>query len=136
VKISATLIVRDEASTLEACLKSIRPYVDEIVIVDTGSNDDTPKIAQAFADRFEIFLGANDAENRIEDFALARNRALQLASCEWLFWADGDDIVLGAEHLRDIAKRAKADNVQVLLPYECALPCGSVRRLERDRASD
>ncbi|RYG22402.1 MAG: glycosyltransferase family 2 protein, partial [Burkholderiales bacterium] len=45
--IAAVLIVRDEARCIERCLKSIRPHVDRIVVLDTGSVDGTPALAAA-----------------------------------------------------------------------------------------
>ena len=118
-QISACLIVRDEARNLVKCLESIKPHVDELVIVDTGSSDATQEIAKKYADKFEVFLGANDPETGlIEDFALARNRALGLATGEWFIWLDGDDILKGGEHLRRIVNEATEDNEIVLLPYE------------------
>ena len=47
-RISLCMIVRDNARTLPACLESIRPWVDEMVIVDTGSVDETPRIVESF----------------------------------------------------------------------------------------
>jgi len=118
-QISACLIVRDEARNLEACLKSVKPHVDELVIVDTGSTDQSQEIAKRYADKFEVFLGCNDPETGlIEDFALARNKALSLASGEWFFWLDGDDVLKGGEHLRRLANEATEDNELILLPYE------------------
>ena len=46
------MLVRDDESTLRACLESIRPHVDELCIVDTGSGDGSPQIARDFADRW------------------------------------------------------------------------------------
>lgn len=120
--ISAALIVRDEASTLDACLASLRPHVDEIVVVDTGSIDGTPEIARKYADKFEVFLGCNESESGlIEDFSLARNRSFAIASNDVIFWCDGDDLVQGAGNLRKLATEAAARGLaQVLLPYEYA----------------
>lgn len=120
VKVSAGLIIRDEASTLEACLQSIRPHVDEIIIVDTGSVDSSMEIARRYADKVELFLDCNDEEGRIADFALARQRSMDLCSHPWFFWVDGDDIVQGAEHLRSLAEQAEktSDNFHWLFPYE------------------
>jgi glycosyltransferase involved in cell wall biosynthesis/tetratricopeptide (TPR) repeat protein len=120
VKISACLIVRDSAATLDTCLASIRAYVEEIVIVDTGSVDDTPAIARKYADKFEVFLDCNDAESGlIEDFSLARNRSFALATNDVVFWCDSDDVVQGADQLpRLAAELVKHENGQVLFPYE------------------
>lgn len=118
-KISACLIVRDEQSTIEACLASIRPYVDEICVVDTGSTDDTPAIARRFADKFEVFLDCNDVEGRIEDFSLARNRSFAIATNDVVLWLDGDDVLQGAENLPKLAEEiSKHENGQIVLPYE------------------
>lgn len=125
--ISVCLIVRDEESTLRACLASLRPWVDEIVVVDTGSVDGTPAIAREFADKFEVFLDCNNAESGlIDDFSLARNRSFALATHDVVMWIDGDDVVEGGEHLHDLADKLVADakassgNAQLLLPYAYA----------------
>lgn len=119
-KISACLIVRDEAATLADCLQSIRPHVDEVVVVDTGSVDGSLEIARRYADVVDVFLDCNDPETgKIEDFAAARNRSFELASHEWVFWADGDDIVEGGENLRKLAESAQdRDFANFLFPYE------------------
>jgi glycosyltransferase involved in cell wall biosynthesis len=134
-KISAELIIRDDAATLEACLKSIRPHVDEMVIVDTGSTDASPEIARKYADKFEVYLGANDpTTGLIDDFAAARNHAHSLATCEWTFWADGDDVVQGAENLRAMTERSE-DMVCYITPYaydfDAAGRCTTLHHRER-----
>lgn len=120
-KISAALIVRDEAETLPRLLKQLRPHVDELVVCDTGSTDGTPAIARKYADRFSVCLDFNNPDTGlIEDFAGARNRAMEMCSGEWLFWCDGDDEIRGAEHLRALAEQSREDNVRIFLPYEYA----------------
>jgi glycosyltransferase involved in cell wall biosynthesis len=122
LKLSCTMIVRDEAATLRACLESIRPHVDEFVIVDTGSKDDSPSIARSLADKFEVWTGCNDAEGRIRDFSAARNRALELATGDALCWFDGDDVVRGGENLRKLVSEAHTQTAGQpfawLAPYE------------------
>lgn len=82
--LSAALIVRDESEFLADCLASIRPVVDEIVVVDTGSLDDTPAIARASgaAVHHRPWSGS---------FAEARNAALDAASGEWILYIDADE---------------------------------------------
>lgn len=121
--VSVCLIVRNEARQLEACLKSIRPYVSEICIVDTGSSDSTPEIARSYADKFETYTGCNDPiTGLIESFSDARNRSLDLASNEWVLWVDGDDEVRDLSRLAEIVEsRLQSYDgraIQVMLPYE------------------
>ena len=54
-KLSLVMIVRDSAQTLPACLESIRPWVDEMIIVDTGSVDETPRIVESFGGKLFHF---------------------------------------------------------------------------------
>jgi 2-polyprenyl-3-methyl-5-hydroxy-6-metoxy-1,4-benzoquinol methylase/glycosyltransferase involved in cell wall biosynthesis len=101
-KVSVCFIVRDDEGTglLEECFQSIRPYVEEIVVVDTGSTDGTPEIAKKYADVFEVFTDCNDpVTGEIADFSKARNRSFDLATKPWVMWMDSDDILAGGEHL-------------------------------------
>jgi len=85
-RLSLCMIVRDSARTLAACLESIRPWVDEMVIVDTGSVDETPQIVEAYGGRLFRFSWC-------DDFSAARNESLRHARGEWLFWMDSDDTI-------------------------------------------
>lgn len=84
--IAATLIVRDEARCIARCLASVRPWVDRMVVVDTGSADGTPEIARA----------AGAEVHHLEwpgDFSIARNHALALADADWHLVLDADETV-------------------------------------------
>jgi tetratricopeptide (TPR) repeat protein len=82
--LSAALIVRDEERHLADCLESVRPIVDEIVVVDTGSRDRTREIARAFGARlYEIAWE--------DDFAAARNAALERCRGRWILYIDADE---------------------------------------------
>lgn len=113
--LSLCMIVRDEEPRLASCLQSIAPYVDEIVVVDTGSTDRTREVARD--------CGARVFEMPWPDsFAAARNQSLALARGEWLFWMDADDVIApecGPE-LRELAQsrpqRDAAFQVQVRIP--------------------
>ncbi|MFO0171455.1 MAG: glycosyltransferase, partial [Aphanizomenon sp.] len=48
MKISLCMIVKNEETTLPKCLGSVKNFVDEIVVLDTGSTDKTPEIARQF----------------------------------------------------------------------------------------
>jgi tetratricopeptide (TPR) repeat protein len=78
------MIVRDEEANLPACLSSVADLVDEIVIVDTGSTDGTRAVAQSFGARVFDFPWR-------DDFAAARNEAIEHARGDWIFWLDADD---------------------------------------------
>jgi len=120
MKLSCAMIVRDCEDTLQACLESVRPYVDELVIVDTGSTDATTDIGRKYADRWELFLDCNNSDGIIDDFSLARNRSFDLATGDWVMWIDSDDILQGGEHIRGILEQPTEDNVAVMAPYDYA----------------
>jgi tetratricopeptide (TPR) repeat protein len=82
--ISACLIVRDEEARLADCLASIRNWVDEIIVVDTGSADRTLEIARQFDVRvFELPWR--------DDFSAARNYSIDQATGDWIFIIDADE---------------------------------------------
>lgn len=121
MKLSACLIIRNEAANLERCLQSIRLHVDEICVLDTGSDDGSDEIAQRFADKFERWTGCNDDQGRIQDFSAARNRNLAQATGDAVLWLDGDDELVGGEHLRKVASeapRGPSGAFTVLAAYE------------------
>jgi tetratricopeptide (TPR) repeat protein len=88
VSLSAAVIVQDDADWLDACLGSVRPLVDEIVVVDCGSRDPSVDIARAH--------GAHVVhESWTGDFAAVRNRALDAVTCDWIISIDADEQVIG-----------------------------------------
>jgi glycosyltransferase involved in cell wall biosynthesis len=82
--VSCCMIVKNEEVFLEKCLESVKDYVDEIIIVDTGSTDQTVEIANRYTDKvyFHPWEGS---------FSKARNQALSYATCDWIFQIDGDE---------------------------------------------
>lgn len=80
------MIVRDNENTIRAALESIKPWVDEMIVVDTGSTDRTPQICRELGARVEQFVWC-------DDFAAARNESLNYARGEWIFWMDSDDTI-------------------------------------------
>jgi tetratricopeptide (TPR) repeat protein len=82
--VSLCMIVRDEAECLARCLESVQGAVDEVVVVDTGSRDDTVAIAR----RYGALVREVPWQN---DFAAARNESLKLATCEWILCLDADE---------------------------------------------
>ncbi len=78
------MIVKNEARCLARCLRSVRAVVDEIIVADTGSTDDTVKIAGDFGAKVVRF-------DWINDFAAARNSALAQATGHWILVLDADE---------------------------------------------
>lgn len=89
--ISLCMIVKNESHTLEQCLASAKPHVDEIVVVDTGSDDETVEVARRWGARVYFF-------EWVHDFAAARNESLKHARGDWVLQLDADERlnVLGA----------------------------------------
>ncbi len=84
------VIARNEAATITRLLDSVRPFVDEMLVMDTGSTDDTVALAQAAGARIAHFPW-------IDDFAAARNAALDAASADWHVVLDADEWLIGAD---------------------------------------
>jgi tetratricopeptide (TPR) repeat protein len=87
VKISLCMIVKDEETMLPRCLKSAQDFVDEIIVVDTGSTDRTVEIAQQFG-------AAVYHHPWKDDFADARNASLQYAQSDWILVLDADETLM------------------------------------------
>jgi tetratricopeptide (TPR) repeat protein len=82
-RVSACMIVKNEAQALGRLLSSIQGMVDEIVVVDTGSTDETIAIAESFGARIFHFSWC-------DDFAAARNESLKHATGDWIMLVDAD----------------------------------------------
>jgi glycosyltransferase involved in cell wall biosynthesis len=83
--LSVCLIVRNEELNLPRCLDSVRDLAEEIVVVDTGSTDATPNIAERRGAKVIPFDFA------IVDFAAARNHAIAHAKGRWILMLDADE---------------------------------------------
>ncbi|HEY9722263.1 MAG TPA: glycosyltransferase, partial [Oscillatoriaceae cyanobacterium] len=109
MRLSACLIVKDEAENLSHCLESLKGWVDEIVVVDTGSSDDTVAIAESFGAKVSHFAWC-------DDFSAARNFALEQATGDWILVIDADEelVVDQPDALtRAMAAEASAYAVQI-----------------------
>lgn len=82
--LSACLIVKNEAKNIERVIESVRPFVDEIVITDTGSTDDTVEIAKRLGAKVNFFAWC-------DDFSKARNANLDAVTTDYFIWLDADD---------------------------------------------
>ncbi|MFN7713948.1 MAG: glycosyltransferase [Pseudanabaenaceae cyanobacterium] len=84
VFLSACAIIKNEAKHLSRSLSSLRPYVDELIIIDTGSTDNSLAIAQ----QWNAVIGGFPW---CDDFAAARNHALAMAQGQWILMFDADE---------------------------------------------
>jgi len=82
--LGAVMIVKDEEDRLGNILSDLEGAVDEIVVVDTGSEDRTVGIAQSYGANVHFFAWD-------DDFSAARNRSIELATSDYLLWLDADD---------------------------------------------
>ena len=108
--ISLCMIVRNEEAVLGRCLDSVADLVDEIILVDTGSTDNTKAVAAEYAAKIYDFPWC-------DDFSAARNYAVSQAVGDYWLWLDADDVIEGENHekLRKILEAPEAD--MVFLPY-------------------
>ena len=86
VTFSLCMIVKNEEAVLERCLSSLAPLMDEIIIVDTGSEDATKEIASRYTERIYDFRWT-------QDFSEARNFAFSKAGMDYIYSADADEVL-------------------------------------------
>lgn len=123
-RICAGMIVKNEERDLPTCLESIKDVVDGVVVIDTGSTDQTMKIAQdwikdrqlcktqkpLFKGRVEQYLGASEQDDsgdwKLWDFGKARNVFVQkieeLGDFDYCLWMDADDKLLTPREMANL----------------------------------
>ncbi|RCK71996.1 MAG: Glycosyl transferase, group 2 family protein [Anaerolineae bacterium] len=106
------MIVKNEAENLPRCLDSVKDVVDEMIIVDTGSTDNTKEIASSYGAKVYDFEWVND-------FSVARNYSIDQAKAEWILVLDADEALETetAKRLRGDLYNATAD-AYILLRIE------------------
>lgn len=99
-RLGLAMIVRDAEKTLGACLASVSDLVDEIVVVDTGSLDQTFTVALQYTEKIFYFQWC-------DDFSAARNYALEQVKSEWVLVMDADETLSasGRDWLRELKPR-------------------------------
>ncbi|MFQ5620945.1 MAG: glycosyltransferase [Candidatus Nanoarchaeia archaeon] len=104
MKLSLCLIVKNEEGDLPRCLTAAAGVVDEIIVVDTGSNDKTKAIAKEFGAK--VF----DFEWR-DDFSAARNESLKHATGDWILVLDADEAIFKGDlrKLKEFLPKAEAE---------------------------
>jgi glycosyltransferase involved in cell wall biosynthesis len=103
VRLSLAMIVKDEEQTIKRALESASTFCDEMIVLDTGSEDGTREAARD--------AGATVAEaNWTDDFSEARNKSFDLCNGEWIMWLDGDDVVPPAAQGAFLAAKGRLDD--------------------------
>ncbi|GIV50437.1 MAG: hypothetical protein KatS3mg038_0958 [Candidatus Kapaibacterium sp.] len=88
--LTVCIIARDEQERLGNCLESVAPIAGQIVLVDTGSTDDTAEVAMRYGAEVHRFSWC-------DDFAVARNESLFYARQPWILVLDADEVLLTPE---------------------------------------
>jgi glycosyltransferase involved in cell wall biosynthesis len=86
MKLSVSMIVKNEESCLRTCLESVKE-AEEIVVVDTGSKDKTLEIAKQYTDK--VYSGEEYLWR--DDFAFSRNQSLEKCTGDWILIIDADE---------------------------------------------
>lgn len=98
--ITACMIVKDAEKEIEKCLDSFYKEVDDIIIVNDHSKDDTVKRALKYP-RVQVFdLDKTITEPDLAGFAYGRNFGLDKATGKWIFWIDSDEEILNFKNVR------------------------------------
>ena len=97
--LSVCIIAKNEENNLLRCLESIKGIADEVILVDTGSVDKTISIAEKFNAKVIEFPWK-------KNFSSARNKALEMATKEWILCIDSDE-ALDRSQLDEIKRQLK-----------------------------
>ena len=138
MRLTCCMMVKNEEHNLKRCLESVKNLVDEIIIVDTGSTDNTIAIAKEF--------GAKVYEHPWEDnFSKHRNQSIEYATGDWLFILDADEEVVlnvSIEKFREIIAKVEADGfVSIAVEFSdiqkgvCAMNFNSHRLFKKGHIS-
>lgn len=113
VTISLCIIVKDEEEVISRCLSSIEEVVDEIIVVDTGSSDNTKEIAAAFTNNIYDFKWQ-------DDFSKARNFSFSKATKDYIFWIDADEFldIKNKEKMLELKEKI-CDEIDIISMQTC-----------------
>ena len=116
ITLSLCMIVKNEHDTLRRCLECAKDIADEIIIVDTGSTDDTKEIALKYTDKVYDFKW-------VCDFSKARNYSFSKATKDYIMWLDADDVILNEdiEKIKILKKILTPDIDMVFFKYNLNL---------------
>ncbi|MGV8056603.1 MAG: glycosyltransferase [Smithellaceae bacterium] len=128
--VSLCMITKNEQEYLAQCLKSVKNLVQEIIIVDTGSEDNTITIAESFGAKIYHHPWEND-------FSLHRNQSITYATGEWILIMDADEVISTKDH-SSILSLLTAENADgfifTLRNYENSLDLANININPNDYA--
>jgi len=107
--LSAVLLTLNEEKNIRECLESVRPFADELLVLDSGSSDHTVVWAKE--------AGARVTTRRFDNYPSQRNAALEEVRGDWIFFIDADeraDAAVGEEICREISRIQNAMSDEVL----------------------
>lgn len=117
--ITLNMIVKDESLVISRCLNSVIDFIDKIVIIDTGSKDNTKDIISSICKSRDIDLELYDYE--FTNFEDCRNYALSKVTNGYIFWIDADEILMGSKKqklaLKEYIKNSKKTSFNVLTKF-------------------
>lgn len=99
VTLSLAMFVKNEAERLPAVLESVKMFCDELVVVDTGSTDDTVAVAEKMGAKVFHFQW-------VDDFAAARNFSFECCTSDWILFLDADDVIPESEQVKIVHLKA------------------------------
>lgn len=101
-KLSICMMVKDEGKNIEQCLESIKTLMSnefiELIIVDTGSSDNTVEVCKRYTEKL-YFHKWND------DFSAMRNKTISYAAGEWIMILDGDEVLENPDELLSVLEQ-------------------------------
>ena len=106
MKVSGYIITKNNGRSLKWALESVYKYLDEIIIVDSGSTDNTVEIAKQYTDKIYF--------NEFKDFSDQRNFAIKKCTGDWIFTMDADEVM--GENFFEFKKYLKKSYRAILFP--------------------
>lgn len=127
ITISACMIVKNEEQILAQALESLKNIADEIIIVDTGSIDQTKAVARKYEAKLFDFAWCGD-------FSAARNFAFSKATMDYIYSADADEIIdqVNQQRFVNLKKRLLPEIEIVQMKYENQLQFGTVYNFDTE----
>ncbi len=119
--ISVCIIAKNESTNIKTCLEALKPYNFEIVVVDTGSTDNTIALARRYTNRVYSFPWC-------DDFSAARNYSIEKATNDWILILDCDEVVekFDVDGVQKMMAEGETYLGQVVMMNEVCDSCGNI----------